>query len=286
MSAGEGPALIAEELRLEQLLRQCGAVDRDERTVLARRRLMNESRDDFLAGSRLPLQKDRRVGGGHTQRPRQDALPRLRSSDHPAVGRERLSLLGERPYPRVDPLGSGPCLRAASFRGGQLFVRHGQCYVVGDVLRRRQVGQGVRVHLPRDEFQLHDLIPRHAADAEDRAVSRSNQRIGDRRLPAREPRRRSPQVSQDRVLLVVGPRTPLVMWQIVAGSGFECHPAGAIEKHQHERVVRQDRLDDLGHAGKHAADVQHLRNRTQQCGRRIGHKRTAGGRRRVPRHPQ
>ena len=50
--AREGAALVAKQLGLEQLLGQRGAIQRDERPGPARRRGMDEPRDDFLAGAR------------------------------------------------------------------------------------------------------------------------------------------------------------------------------------------------------------------------------------------
>ena len=46
--AGEGAALEAEELGLEQLRRQRRAIDLDERALAARRRGMDGARDQFL----------------------------------------------------------------------------------------------------------------------------------------------------------------------------------------------------------------------------------------------
>ena len=51
--AGEGPFLVAEDLALEQRLRDRGAVDRDERERLPRAQLVNRLRDQLLAGARL-----------------------------------------------------------------------------------------------------------------------------------------------------------------------------------------------------------------------------------------
>jgi hypothetical protein len=65
LRAGEGAALIAEQLRLEQLLGQRRTVQGDERGVLARGRLMDEAGDDLLAGARLAADQHGRVGGGH-----------------------------------------------------------------------------------------------------------------------------------------------------------------------------------------------------------------------------
>ena len=55
--AGEGAALIAEQLRFDQVLRQRSAVDRDERLVRARAAEVRRAREDLLADARLALQQ-------------------------------------------------------------------------------------------------------------------------------------------------------------------------------------------------------------------------------------
>ena len=51
--AGEGAALVPEELALEQVRRQRRAVDLDERPVAPRRSLVNGARDQLLADAAL-----------------------------------------------------------------------------------------------------------------------------------------------------------------------------------------------------------------------------------------
>ena len=64
--AGEGALLVAEELALEQLARDRGAVDRDERARRARRaRLVDGARDQLLAGAGLAGDEHGRVGRRH-----------------------------------------------------------------------------------------------------------------------------------------------------------------------------------------------------------------------------
>ena len=53
--AGEGALLVAEELALEQLARQRGAVELDERALAARALLVDRARDELLAGAGLAL---------------------------------------------------------------------------------------------------------------------------------------------------------------------------------------------------------------------------------------
>src|SRR4029079_13407030 len=60
--AGECSALIPEQLSLEQLLRQRGTVQRDERTVGSRGRAMQEASEDFFSGAGFAEQQNGRVG--------------------------------------------------------------------------------------------------------------------------------------------------------------------------------------------------------------------------------
>ena len=62
--AGERAALVAEELRFEERLRQRAAVDRDELAVLADRRVMDGARDELLARPALARQEHGRGDSG------------------------------------------------------------------------------------------------------------------------------------------------------------------------------------------------------------------------------
>src|SRR5262245_42766134 len=59
------PRSNPKELGLEELLRQRRTIDRDERTARSRRPLVDEPRDDFLAGARIALQAGRRFRRRH-----------------------------------------------------------------------------------------------------------------------------------------------------------------------------------------------------------------------------
>ena len=61
LRAGEGAALVAEELALEQVLRNRRRIDRDESLGGARAVAMQRAGDEFLAGSRLARDEHRRV---------------------------------------------------------------------------------------------------------------------------------------------------------------------------------------------------------------------------------
>jgi hypothetical protein len=58
LGIGEGARFKAEELRLEQRLRDGGAVDFEERPLDARATLVQDARDQPLARARLPLEQD------------------------------------------------------------------------------------------------------------------------------------------------------------------------------------------------------------------------------------
>src|SRR5262249_52756487 len=74
--ASVGAALVAEQLRFEQLFRKRRAVERDEWSVGARRGAMQETRDDFFTGSRVAEEQDGRVGRRDLHRLRERMLPR------------------------------------------------------------------------------------------------------------------------------------------------------------------------------------------------------------------
>ncbi len=63
--AGEGPALVAEQLALDERGGQGGAVDRDDRPVAAAAAVVEGEGDEVLSGARLAEEEDRRVGRGH-----------------------------------------------------------------------------------------------------------------------------------------------------------------------------------------------------------------------------
>ena len=117
--AGERAALVAEQLRLEQLVGKRRAVDGDERPVLAARSLVNEARDDFLAGARLAGEEHRGFRLRDARRVRQDVLPLRRMADHAALAGARLELAGQRGDLRLE-------LRRRLARGGVAAVRLGQ----------------------------------------------------------------------------------------------------------------------------------------------------------------
>src|SRR4029079_7476091 len=71
---GEGAALVAEELVLEQRLRDGGAVDGDEGAALSRRQCVECAREELLPGAALAEEQDRAVGGRHAAQQAQRRL--------------------------------------------------------------------------------------------------------------------------------------------------------------------------------------------------------------------
>src|SRR5271163_552238 len=66
--AGERAAHVAEQLALEQLLRQRGAIDDDEWLALPAAPSMDLPRDDVLAGAAFSREQNSRVAGGRLVR--------------------------------------------------------------------------------------------------------------------------------------------------------------------------------------------------------------------------
>jgi hypothetical protein len=156
------------------------------------------------------------------------------------------------------------------FRCRQLLVCHGDCNVVGNVLRRRHIIRVVRARLFREETETHYPVARYATDVEDRPIPGGNQVIVDVRVAAHESGSRSSEVAHNVERLVTLQCAPAAARQILSRSGLERHVPVSIAKHQLERVMAQHRLNDLGDARKHGANVQHLRDSAQQCGGGVG----------------
>ncbi len=82
--AREGPALRAEQLRFEQVLRDGGAVDHAERRLGARALLVDEARDEGLSDAALAEEERAGVGGGEARDDARDVLRRLRRAEEGA----------------------------------------------------------------------------------------------------------------------------------------------------------------------------------------------------------
>ena len=114
--AGEGAALVAEELALEQLARDRGGVDGDEGRVGARARRVDRARHQLLAGPAL-------AGDQHRHVARRDLAHRLEdleqlgaAADQPVAGRVR------RPTSRRSSRTSRSSVARARGLGGSAFT--------------------------------------------------------------------------------------------------------------------------------------------------------------------
>jgi hypothetical protein len=87
--ARKGAALVSKELGLEQLLRQCGAIQCHERPVPARRRCLDEPRDDLLAGARFAGNEDGGISRGDLRGVMQHPAPFDRLADDAQVDPHR-----------------------------------------------------------------------------------------------------------------------------------------------------------------------------------------------------
>ncbi|MFN8096101.1 MAG: hypothetical protein U0599_28455 [Vicinamibacteria bacterium] len=85
--AGEGAAHVAEQLRLEEPLRDRPAVDRHERPLGPRTVAVDRAGDELLAGARLAGHQHRRVGGAGEGDLLVDGEHRAAAA-HEAVGHE------------------------------------------------------------------------------------------------------------------------------------------------------------------------------------------------------
>src|SRR6185437_10215371 len=74
--ARERTLLVSKQLALEQLRRKRGAIDLDERLVLAGRSLMDGTRDEFLADTALAANQHRDVAVGDLFDDERDLLHR------------------------------------------------------------------------------------------------------------------------------------------------------------------------------------------------------------------
>ena len=96
--AREGARLVAEELGLQEVAGERGALDGDERAVRALREAVDRLRGELLAGAARPLDEDRRVRRRDLADERVDALHRRRAA------REALQLRAEAALEPVDLL--------------------------------------------------------------------------------------------------------------------------------------------------------------------------------------
>ena len=129
VGAGERPLLVAEQLRLDQLGRQRAAIDRDEGALPTRARTMDGAGHQFLAVSRLSLQKNRDRTRRDPARTRDDALHHRAAVD--------------------DCLELGRCRRETGAQAFKLPVRLAE-----------QIGEEIRRDVERYGSGAHAVVPR------------------------------------------------------------------------------------------------------------------------------
>ena len=88
MRAGERAALAAEELALDEVRRERGAVDDYERTGTAHAAAVDRAREQFFAGARFARQQDSGVGRCHLVDPEHHVAKRI------AVADDRVAIVG------------------------------------------------------------------------------------------------------------------------------------------------------------------------------------------------
>jgi hypothetical protein len=260
----ERAAFVAEQFRFEQLLRQRGTVQRDEWAVASARRAMNEAGDDFLPGARVTADEDRGVGGGDLGRLLQHVEPFGRLADDTRL-RLRVQLLGEHLHSRREVIGAGARLRDLPGRVGELLVRHRQHDVIGDAAGDGEVSLMERVPPFRQEADRHDLIARTRAHADRRPIAGGDQSIRGIR-PARDRHAVGREIAEQRVARerASGHLRMLQVGKIGRRRGLDGNLAVRIVEHHGHRIVREHLVRDLGDAGKHAANVEHVGNRAKQ----------------------
>src|SRR5207302_2223621 len=128
---GEGALLVAEQLRLEQRLRERRAVQCDERALRPARPAVDEVRYDLLARPRLPRQEYGRLRRGDFRRLRRYLAPWLRRPDGP-VSFRRVQLRREPRHPPFELHGALLGLGAPPRFLGQALVGERQRHEVGD----------------------------------------------------------------------------------------------------------------------------------------------------------
>ena len=272
--AREGAALVPEQFRLEQVFRQRRAVDGDERAGAPRRDAMDVARDHLLAGARFASDQHRRVGCGHLRRAAQHLRPGRRLPHHVGVAGTGVEGLGKRLHPGLQPLRARP--RDGRFVRGcrQLFVRHAERDVQGDVAGQGHVGLRVGMRTLGPEVQYEPLVGGTDENAERRPVPRLDHPgavVG--RLDGGRLRRGGHQVVDDLEppvlqaadLLAADPHEewPVVVRECVCHEG----PLLVVQRHR-QAVVRQRRLHQRRHLWEHVTDVE---DRPDGAEQRFGH---------------
>jgi hypothetical protein len=161
--AGERAALVAEQLRLEQLVGERRAVDGNERAQAAARRVVNESRHDFLPGTRFAREQHRGLGLRDARGVRQHVLPLAGLTDDAALAGSRFELARQGRDLRFQARRGLARRRVAALRFGEVLMREGEAEVVPDPAREVQVLVREASRIVREEEQRseHRVAERH-----------------------------------------------------------------------------------------------------------------------------
>ena len=274
--AGKGAALVAEQLGLEQLIGKRRAVDGDEWPAASRRRVMNEARHDFLAGTRFAGEQHRRFRLRHARGMREHILPLARVADDTPLAGARLELARERRNLCFEAGGVFPRGGVAALGFGEMLVRHRERQVIGHAAREVDVVIRKAPRIAREEEQRsEDRVAKRNGDAQRRTRADAAQE-----LPADRFRRDlAPDVVDDVRLAVeqrllhgreerrapeVGVRNLRARHRVDAEGEAVLRPG-----RQREDVVRQRAFHGVGQLRKYRADVERLRHRVQQADQRI-----------------
>src|SRR5439155_24530565 len=93
VGTGEGALLVAEELALEQILRDGVAIDGDKRSVGLRAPAVESLRHHFLAGAVFAEDQDGRAGRSHLANEGEDGLHLWAAAQHVLEDLNPLALL-------------------------------------------------------------------------------------------------------------------------------------------------------------------------------------------------
>jgi hypothetical protein len=132
---------------------------------------MDIAGDDLFASAGVAVEEDRHLGRRHLGGSLQHNFPLLGLTDD----RQRCCVMcvthGWRRHPNIRALGAKPRLHSQSFGVRQLLMRDRQRDVVGNLVRRRPVGDAKCRWLFREEDQPDRLPAGKAADDGERTVA-------------------------------------------------------------------------------------------------------------------
>ena len=171
LGAGERAPLVAEELALDDVLGQLGAVELHEPLVLSRRELVDRFRDQLLPRAGLPLNQHRGPGRRDARDPRVEILHRARvagQAGHADALVETLRQIGDAAHELL--VGDGALDHRAHLvqvQGARLEVVRALAHRLGGQLDRPRVGDqdGADLGVP-PLGHLEEPHPVHAMGAQ------------------------------------------------------------------------------------------------------------------------